>query len=135
MAQTGTTVISLESSSIPGAAPGPRIIKLVWVCSAGGVVTSGTDSSGYSNFWGQGTCVAAVFSDTGATAAYDVTITDARGLDILNGAGANVAGGTSTTVVQNTATQVMAAPATGYFTLNVANAGNATTGTIYLYIR
>jgi hypothetical protein len=69
---------------------------------------------------------------TQPTNAYDVTITDADGVDVLAGLGADLAN--NATVVKTHANGLTAV-AGSVLTLNVANAGNAKGGIVILYLR
>ena len=101
-------------------------IKWSWI-SASGVADKATTAT----FTGE---VKTLVTDPGAAAPddnYDITITDADGIDVLAGAGAN----------RDTANTeyVLAASLGGcvdsVLTLNVTNAGDAKAGDVYLYIR
>lgn len=132
MAQTGTTVITLDSPE----GMSPRVLKLAWTSTAGGAVVTDTDSTGYSLLHGYGMLEAAIFAcEATTTAAYDVTITDGRTFDILNGAGANLTGGGTTDTKRNGVASVVLGPVAGQLTLTISAAGASKTGTIYLYIR
>lgn len=62
---------------------------------------------------------------------YDVTVTDSDSLDVLMGGGAN-RDETNTEYVLSTS---LGAVVESQLTVNVSNAGNANTGTVYVYIR
>src|SRR5258708_2022396 len=72
---------------------------------------------------------------------YDVTLTDAAGVDVLAGQGANLSQTTATAVVPGVSfkdgTTTSAAPCVvaEALTLNVSNAGNAKSGQVILYLR
>ena len=65
---------------------------------------------------------------------YDVTITDASGIDILNGLGAN-RDETNTELVLSTAAAPFAPVAGSVLTVNIANAGVSNAGVAILRIR
>ncbi len=102
-------------------------IKWSWTSTAGGAADLVTAET-YSGL------VQTLVTDPGATAPttlYDITITDADGIDVLAGAGADRSA---------TATEYVLAASLGgcvdsVLTLNVTNAGNAKAGDVYLYIR
>jgi hypothetical protein len=110
-----------------------------WTASSSGVVPS-LDSETVS-----GEILRAVFNpDSGATAPtnnYDVTLTDADGIDILAGQGANQSSGTVASIVPAetmlTGNTSGAAPfaVNGPLTLAVANAGASNGGILRLYYR
>lgn len=61
---------------------------------------------------------------------YDVTLSDAHGVDVLEGGAAN----RSSTVVQEVAPSSLNRAVAGPLTLRVTNAGNAKRGSVYLYL-
>lgn len=102
-------------------------IKWSWTSTSGGAADKVTTAT----FTGE---VLTLVTDPGGTAPtdnYDITVTDADGIDVLAGAGAN----------RDTANTeyVLAASLGGcvdsVLTLNVTNAGNAKEGDVYVYIR
>ena len=102
-------------------------ITWAWISTAGGAADLVTTQT----YSGE---VLTLVTDPGAAAPtdnYDITVTDADGIDVLAGAGAN----------RDTANTefVLAASLGGcvdsVLTLNVSNAGNAKDGDVYLYIR
>lgn len=77
---------------------------------------------------------------TQPTNSYDVTLTDEHGIDVLAGQGANLSNTTATHVSpgvplkDGTTTHVAPVFIDGTLTLAVANAGNAKTGTVTIYM-
>ncbi len=75
------------------------------------------------------------------TTLYDVTLTDAEGIDVLAGQGANLSATLAASVCPGTplkdGTTVNVAPTTvdGILTLNVTNAGSAKAGKVVVYVR
>lgn len=69
---------------------------------------------------------------TQPTDQYDVTVTDADGVDVLAGLGANLS---NAGAVTKTHANGLAAVAGSKLTLNVTNAGNAKGGVVILYLR
>lgn len=101
-----------------------------WLSTDLGVVTSATTASF------DGELIAAVFDPDAAgtqpTNAYDVTITDADGMDVLSGLGADLSN--AATVIKKH-TDGLGAVAGSVLTLNVSNAGDAKGGIVALYLR
>ena len=65
---------------------------------------------------------------------YDVTLTNAAGVDVLGGLGANLSNANAkqeTPITSNGFPFVLAGP----LTLNVTNAGNAKSGSIFFFVR
>lgn len=62
---------------------------------------------------------------------YDVTITDEDSVDVLSGGGAD----RDTANTEQVASSSLGVVANDKLTLNVANAGAAKSGTVYLYLR
>jgi hypothetical protein len=112
--------------------------SLAWTSDASGVV------SGTSAPIGQGTIVAVTFSPgsggTQPTDAYDLTLLcDTHGNDVMGGEGANLSNATSAHTVpfiSNTSgvSFVRQWLHGGGYTLTIANAGNAKTGTVDIYV-
>lgn len=75
------------------------------------------------------------------TTLYDVTLTDAEGIDVLAGQGANLSETVASSVCPGTAlkdgTTVSITPTIvdGILTINVANAGNTKAGKVVVYVR
>ena len=75
------------------------------------------------------------------TTLYDVTLTDADGIDILAGQGANLSATVAASVCpgtpfkDGTTTSVTTMIVDGILTLNVTNAGNAKAGSVVVYVR
>ncbi len=104
-----------------------------WLCTDAGVVLSATTKT-Y-----DGLLERAVFipdnpggGGTQPTNAYDITITDADGVDVLAGLGADT---TNNATVVKTHANGLTAVAGSILTLNVSNAGNAKGGITILYLR
>ncbi|MCC7371652.1 MAG: hypothetical protein IT306_24755 [Chloroflexi bacterium] len=72
---------------------------------------------------------------TQPSAAYDVTMTDANGVDVLGGTGADLSQTASTVHVPAVNTYFRRTLEAGNLTPVVANAGNAKGGTIVLLVR
>lgn len=68
---------------------------------------------------------------TAPTTLYDITITDADGVDVLLGAGAD----RSATVTQQVAAASLGIVAGDRLTLTIAAAGDSKAGTVHLYVR
>ncbi len=121
MAGTVTTTEVMHSSV--------QKIKFAWVSSAGGAADGTTTN------YLTGQIVGAVFvPGSGAdqpTDQYDVTIVDSDGNDVLAGQGANLS---NAAPVYKLAAN-MTACVESKLTLGVTNAGNAKSGTIYLFVR
>lgn len=109
-----------------------------WVSSAGGAATipSGVAVSG--------AIARVVFVPSASavpTAAYDVTLTDADGIDVLAGQGANLSESAASSVCpgtplrDGTTTSVLVTIVDSVLTLNVTNAGNAKAGKVVVYVR
>lgn len=107
--------------------PSVKCLKLAWTSASDGTVVS--QSSAYYDgkvIW--------LATDPGATAPtdnWDLTVTDANGIDVLAGAGAD----RDTANTEYVAEASLGAVANSKLTVNITNAGDAKTGTIYLYIR
>ncbi len=117
----------------------PALYTLAWTCTAGGAVSSATSIPVV------GKIERVVFvpgtSGNQPTNLYDVTLTDTGGADVLAGQGADLSNTSTTTVcpcvLMTDGTHTGANPfvVAEALTLTVANAGNAKSGTIYLYVR
>lgn len=120
------------SATITSARSGQwRKHTFVWTCSAGGAVTEVA--------WPlpQGYIDQIVFTPTSTpTDLYDVVMTAglAGGTDILGGAGANLSGTYPNLIGADVANLPIFIPAGNYYP-TVSNAGNATGGTIDVYMR
>lgn len=99
-----------------------------WTSSAGGAFTEATTVDFHGKILGFATIPAG--GGDAPTDNYDITITDADGHDVLLGGGAN-RDEANTEYVAGTACAGVASSAR---TLNVANAGNAKSGTAILWI-
>lgn len=121
---TAQIVSIVEHNSFPGL----KKIKWSWTSTDLGVVTGAITTNKYSGE------LVRFITDPGATAptaAYDVTILDEDGVDVLIGAGADRSA---------TATEQVLGSSLGYIfdtklTLEIAAAGDAKIGTVYLYIK
>lgn len=75
------------------------------------------------------------------TANYDITLTDAHGVDVLAGQGANLAASGNTHVCpglplkDGTTTSVVPIVVDSILTLNVSNAGASKAGSVIVYLR
>ena len=100
--------------------------KLEWTSTAGGAASDVTTVPVYGRVVALVTIPDAVAVPT---VSYDVTVTDAEGYDVMQGAGANRSD-TATETAVPTAYSV----AFGMLTIAVANAGDAKSGTVVLYV-
>lgn len=118
----GTVTVSEETSSIV------KMIVWSWTSTAGGAADLST-AEYYS-----GRVIGANFvpgaGGVQPTDQYDVTITDKNGLDVLLGTGANRSNAAADPVQGD-----LGCMSTSKLTLNVSGAGNAKSGTVYLFIR
>jgi len=111
--------------------------KIAWTSNSAGAASGTVNLSG---FLLRVTFVPGSGSDQ-PTNGYDVTLTDAGGIDILSGLGANLSNTTANDTVPTvdtsdgttTATTMRALADT--CTLSVTNAGDTKSGTIYLYLK
>ncbi len=103
-------------------------IKWSWTSTAGGAADLITPGS----YAGEVLALVTNPADAGdaPTDDYDITITDPEGYDVMQAAGAN-----RDTANIETAVPAAKSVAFGQLTLNVANAGNAKSGTAVLYIQ
>lgn len=119
------------SATITSARHGPfRKYTFAWTASAGGAVTE------VALPLPAGWIEQIVFTPTNPTDLYDATMTLglAGGTDILGGAGANLSGTYPNLIGNDLANLPIAIPAGSYYP-TISNAGNATTGTIDVYMR
>lgn len=103
------------------------LIQFDWLSTDGGVVASTTTAS----YNGKIEAVVLV-PDTSTTLPsdlYDVTLTDGT-IDLLSGLGANCGNATNVAIIDG-----LIPIAGNKLTLNVANAGNAKGGNVYVYLR
>jgi hypothetical protein len=102
------------------------IIDFAWTSSAAGAATEVSPQMG-----GLLYRVVTVPGTGGSvpTTLYDITITDAHGLDVLAGAGVN----RSATAAELVVLPVIPTVYGGVLTVNVTNAGDTKTGHVYLY--
>lgn len=101
-------------------------VECAWTSSAGGTASETT------SFDLHGQVLWAAFVPDGVAAPtdnYDVTVTDERGYDVLCGAGAN-----RDTANTEYITSGLGAVASSRLTFSVANAGNAKSGKVALWI-
>ena len=113
----------------PTSGKGSRLLKLsvAWTSDASGDFTEATQA-----LYGYLVAVDTIPSGVAApTADYDVTIVDADGLDVLGGAGADRSATAKERAVHPTINPVVL---DGAHTVTIANAGNAKSGTVNLYI-
>ena len=103
-------------------------IKFAWTSDAAGAA-DGTTTKAYT---GEAIRLVTVPSGTAApTDLYDVVVNDEDNTDVLMGAGAN----RSNTSTQQVLASSLGCVANDRLALAVTNAGNAKSGTVYLYIR
>lgn len=128
MAAVGTNTITYSGTR-------PKKISLSWTCSAGGAV-SGTLTA---QVRGEIVRVSFVPGTAGDQPSdlYDVTLLDTNGVDLLAGLGANLSNAAVSHVCPligdgSTTNQRMAINDT--LELQVANAGNAKRGAVYVYL-
>ena len=105
-------------------------IKAVWVSDDTLGTASGTTEFVYD---GKVELLTTVPAAAGAapTDNYDVTLTDADGVDVLGGGGAD----RDTANTEQKVSANLGVVAASKLTLNIANAGNSRGGTVYVYIR
>jgi hypothetical protein len=113
-------------------------VKIPWTSSAGGSATVVTDKL-------NGILLAVEpVPGTGTsqpTNLYDVTLTDEAGVDVLAGQGANLSNAAPSVfcpgvpITDGTSTSTLPRPISDVLTLNVSNAGNAKSGSVWLYLR
>lgn len=107
--------------------------SIAWVSSAGGAVSANTfsvEAGELVQVW--------YIPDGGGTQPtdlYDVTMTDANGVDVLGGTGANLSNAAATVAVPAVSTYFRRTLEAGDLTPVVAAAGNAKGGTIVLLVR
>jgi hypothetical protein len=118
------TVVTTEIVSVGTV----KKVSFAWTSSAGGAADATTTAVIDGKLLGFATVPDAVAAPTDN---YDITITDAQGLDVLLGQGANR--DTANTEYVDGAS--IAAVASSVLTLGVTNAGNAKEGTAVLWIR
>lgn len=107
--------------------------SIAWLSTAGGAVSANTFGVRAGEL-----LQVAYIPDGGGTAPtdlYDVTMTDANGVDVLTGTGANLSGTLASVVTPAVSTSFRRYLEAGLLTPVVANAGSAKGGTIVLYIR
>ena len=124
MAAAGSVVVTRTTLS-----PRLELLKLAWTSDASGNV------SGNPFAVGSGALQQIKFvpgsGGTQPTNLYDVTCVDTDSCDVLAGQGANLSNAAASIKVQNAPWAWLAA---GNLDLVVANAGNAKTGIVYLYL-
>lgn len=128
----GTVTITKQPVS-----PNVYYLKFAWTSTAGGLADA-TFGDGATEFLSPGYCILLV-TDPGATAPtanWDVTVTDPWGCDIAGGQLMN----RSATITEQALAATVLQPygeryVHGTLKLNVTNAGNATVGDVYIYIR
>jgi len=107
--------------------------SVAWLSDASGVVSANT----FNVIAGELQQVTFI-PDSGGTQPsdlYDMTLTDADGVDILSGGGANLSNATTTKIVPAISTYFRRTLAAGAYTPVLANAGNAKGGTVVLLVR
>lgn len=119
-------------------APSIRTYTLAWVSHTDGTVALPTDVAIV------GEILRVAFKPnaggTAPTDLYDVTITDAQGIDVLAGQGANLSGTVASHVCpgvpfkDGTTTSTAPIAVAGILTVNISNSGSGKGGTIVLYV-
>ncbi len=135
---TGTVIATRTDYPDKLQKPIARLV-FAWTSSSGGAV-SGTTTTVANGVVGR---VSFVPGSGGSqpTDAYDVTLLDQDGLDVLAGRGANLSNAAASHVcpgvpiTDGTSTGVVPVMLEGTLELQVANAGNAKSGTVTLYLR
>lgn len=117
----GTTTVTIQTNR--------RVKKVTWDWLSDG---DGDADQAAPAVTGEVMCLATVpdGGDTAPTNAYDITITDADGVDIMQGTAANLLTATTEVNAPTVATAV-----NGVLTLNVSSAGAANGGLAILWIR
>ncbi len=125
----GSAVVETGSKNLsPGGSV--QFIKAAWTADDG----TGSVAIALTGLWDGKVMYLATVPGTAGTQPddnYDLTITDGNSLDILSGAGAN-RDELNTEYVLGTS---LGAVAMQTLTLNVSNAGNSNTGTVYVWIK
>lgn len=128
MPAVGTTTISYSGTR-------PKKVSLAWTCSAGGAV------SGTPTVQVRGEIVRVTFVPGTAgnqpTDQYDVTLLDSGGVDVLLGLGTNQSNTTVNSLcplIGDGVTKNQRVAVNDTLELQVANAGNAKKGTVYVYL-
>ncbi|HEY3363952.1 MAG TPA: hypothetical protein VGK74_02715 [Symbiobacteriaceae bacterium] len=119
----GTVTIAEETYSTM------KKIAFAWTSTAGGIATATTDGA----YSGEIRRLVTVPGTAGAqpTDQYDVTVNDQDGTDVLMGAGANRSNAATEQVLASS----LGVVANDTLALSITNAGNAKSGTVYLYLR
>lgn len=127
MAEVGTTVTANKTST----GRSVKMVTFAWTSDASGDVSGGAVSNVV-----DAEVIAHVSSPnlagTQPTNLYDVTILDDNSLDILGAQGANMV---NTGDNYNFDSKLLGAASASTLTVVVANAGNAKTGTEYIWVR
>lgn len=105
------------------------IIKFAWTSASDGTAT-GTTVNSYNGKCELLTTDPAAAGDA-PTDNYDITVTDANGVDVLGGAGVD----RDTANTEQKLGDLQGAVASSKLTLNIANAGDSKIGVVYLHIR
>lgn len=104
-------------------------IKWAWTCTNAGVVTGVTTVNKFTGVLERLVTVPDAVS--APTDNYDVAINDSDGLDVLMGAGVN----RDTANTEQVLASSLGCCLDSKLTLEITNAGNATKGVVYLYIK
>lgn len=123
MAGSSVTFTEITSGSV-------KKIVAVWVSDSATGAASGVTSKAYDGKLELLTTIPAA-AGAAPTDNYDITLTDADGIDVLAGAGAN-RDTANTEQVLGTSLGMVASSA---LTLAIANAGNSKGGTVVIYLR
>jgi hypothetical protein len=123
MADSGTVTISEERLG------SVKKITFAWTSTAGGAASKTTSYAYNGEIIRQVTVPGA--GGSAPTDQYDITVTDGDSTDVLMGQGANRSNVNTEQVLASS----LGCVANDTLTLNVSNAGNAKSGTLYVYIR
>ena len=104
-------------------------IKWTWTCAADGTFTSATTNR-YNGICHKLVTIPAAAGNA-PTTLYDITITDADGVDVLQGNGADRS---ATLNEYKSFSDGLGDVKSSVLTLNITNAGNAKQGTVVLYL-
>lgn len=103
-------------------------VAFTWTSSAGGAA-DGTTTAAYNGVIER--LVTVPSGSSAPTDNYDITIVDEDGTDVLMGSGQN----RDTSATEQVLASSLGVVANDKLTLHVTNAGSATSGVVYLYVR
>ena len=116
---------------------GKEVVVFTWLANSTGVVPATSTSTTWPK--SRAGCIAKVVTNPGSTAPtdnYDITLTDADGVDLMGGELANRDTANSEVAVPKIDTVFGCVMVTDSFTMNVSGQSvNAATGTVSVYIR